>query len=167
VRKIGLSRFTFYLHDFGSPIGARLAIRTPECVVALVIQNGDIPYEDALGPKYSEIEKTWTLPTAEMHSKLAESIREETNRFANPFSPAPGRRPDRAVAAFERNAQDRQILGGQAGVDPGPECTARGTRQVGSALVFVMCPSCTRGDRHCGQACRPRRPDARDPLGRA
>jgi len=41
-----------YLHDFGSPIGARLAIIRPQRVVAQIIQNGDIPYEDALGPKY-------------------------------------------------------------------------------------------------------------------
>jgi pimeloyl-ACP methyl ester carboxylesterase len=41
VRELGLSRFALYLHDFGSPIGARLAIRAPERVVALIIQNGD------------------------------------------------------------------------------------------------------------------------------
>jgi pimeloyl-ACP methyl ester carboxylesterase len=89
VRELGLGRFALYLHDFGSPIGARLAIRAPERVVALIIQNGDIPYEDALGPKYAEIEKTWALPTAEMCSKLAESIREETfkEEFLNAVGP--------------------------------------------------------------------------------
>ncbi|MDR7150080.1 pimeloyl-ACP methyl ester carboxylesterase [Hydrogenophaga palleronii] len=78
VRELGLNRFALYLHVFGSPIGARLAIRAPERIVALIIQNGDIPYEDALGPKYAEIEKTWALPAAEMRAALAESIREET-----------------------------------------------------------------------------------------
>jgi pimeloyl-ACP methyl ester carboxylesterase len=78
VRALGLGRFVLYLHDFGSPIGARLAIRAPERIVALIIQNGDIPYEDALGPKYEEIEKTWTLPLAEMRAKLAESVSEAT-----------------------------------------------------------------------------------------
>ena len=89
VRELGLGRFVLYLHDFGSPIGARLAIRAPERIVALIIQNGDIPYEDALGPKYAEIEKTWVLPAAEMHSKLAESIREEIfkEEFLNALGP--------------------------------------------------------------------------------
>jgi len=89
VRELGLGRFALYLHDFGSPIGARLAIRAPERIVALIIQNGDIPYEDALGPKYAEIEKTWTLPPAEMRSKLAESIREEVfkEEFLNAVGP--------------------------------------------------------------------------------
>jgi pimeloyl-ACP methyl ester carboxylesterase len=89
VRALGLDRFALYLHDFGSPIGARLAIRAPERVAALIIQNGDIPYEDALGPKYAEIEQTWTLPAAEMRAKLAESITEETfkEEFLNAVRP--------------------------------------------------------------------------------
>ncbi|WP_343603655.1 alpha/beta hydrolase [Roseateles sp.] len=76
VRTLRLERYVLYLHDFGSPIGTRLAIRAPERVVALVIQNGDIPYEDALGPKYAEIESTWTLPADQMRAKLTEAIQE-------------------------------------------------------------------------------------------
>ena len=89
VRELGLDRFALYLHDFGSPIGARLAIRAPERVVALIIQNGDIPYEDALGEKYAEIEKTWLLPAAEMRARLAEAVTEESFReeFLNDLRP--------------------------------------------------------------------------------
>lgn len=89
VTQLGIQRFALYLHDFGSPVGARLAILRPERVVALVIQNGDIPYEDALGPKYAEIEATWRLPEAEMRSKLAEAVNEETFReeFLNALRP--------------------------------------------------------------------------------
>ena len=78
VQTLRLERYVLYLHDFGSPIGTRLAIRAPERVVALIIQNGDIPYEDALGPKYAEIESTWTLPVDEMRARLAEAIQEDT-----------------------------------------------------------------------------------------
>lgn len=89
VTTLGLARFALYLHDFGSPIGARLAIKAPERVTALIIQNGDIPYEDALGPKYAEIEKTWALPASEMRAKLAEAVNEETFRqeFLNAVRP--------------------------------------------------------------------------------
>jgi pimeloyl-ACP methyl ester carboxylesterase len=57
--------------------------------VALIMQNADIPYEDALGPKYAEIEKTWMLPVSEMREKLAEAITEETFReeFLNDVRP--------------------------------------------------------------------------------
>ena len=80
VRAMGVERFALYLHDFGSPIGVRLAIQAPERVAALIIQNGDIPYEDALGPKYAEIEKTWALSPSEMREKLAQAVIEETFR---------------------------------------------------------------------------------------
>src|SRR5687768_14110150 len=56
VAALGIDRFVLYLHDFGSPIGARLAIKAPERIVAMILQNADVPYEDALGPKYAEIE---------------------------------------------------------------------------------------------------------------
>lgn len=84
-----IDRFVLYLHDFGSPIGIRLAIARPASVVGLIIQNGDIPYEDALGPKYADIEATWTLPLQEMKSALAETVREETFReeFLNDLEP--------------------------------------------------------------------------------
>jgi pimeloyl-ACP methyl ester carboxylesterase len=89
VGTLGIDRFVLYLHDFGSPIGARLAIRQPDRIVALIIQNGDIPYEDALGPKYADIEKTWTLPTAEMKKALAGAVTEEAFReeFLNDLKP--------------------------------------------------------------------------------
>jgi pimeloyl-ACP methyl ester carboxylesterase len=47
---LSLSRHALYLHDYGSQIGLRLAIKRPERIAALIIQNGDI-YEDELGPK--------------------------------------------------------------------------------------------------------------------
>jgi pimeloyl-ACP methyl ester carboxylesterase len=80
VTALGVERFVLYLHDFGSPIGARLAIRRPDRIVGLIIQNGDIPYEDALGPKYADIERTWSLPEAEMRRELAKAITEDTFR---------------------------------------------------------------------------------------
>jgi pimeloyl-ACP methyl ester carboxylesterase len=89
VRQLGIERFVLYLHDFGSPIGARLAIKAPERIVAQIIQNGDIPYEDALGPKYAEIEKTWSLPDDQMRAELAKAVTEESFReeFLNDLRP--------------------------------------------------------------------------------
>ncbi|MFB9949023.1 alpha/beta fold hydrolase [Rhizobium puerariae] len=89
VKALGVERFALYLHDFGSPIGARLAIKAPERVMALIVQNGDIPYEDALGSKYAEIERTWRLPRSDMKEKLAEAVDEETFRkeFLNDVRP--------------------------------------------------------------------------------
>lgn len=89
-QELQLDRYVLYLHDFGSPIGARLAIRAPDRVVGLVIQNGDVPYEDALGPAYAEIEKTWTMPDAQMREELAKVVNAETfkEEFLNDVKPA-------------------------------------------------------------------------------
>ncbi|OHD08701.1 alpha/beta fold hydrolase [Sphingopyxis sp. RIFCSPHIGHO2_12_FULL_65_19] len=89
VRALGVERFVLYLHDFGSPIGARVAIMQPERILAQIIQNGDIPYEDALGDKYAEIEKSWSLPEREMRAEIGKAISEDVFReeFLNDVRP--------------------------------------------------------------------------------
>ena len=74
--RLGLKRYALYLHDYGSQIGLRLAIRHPERVAALIIQNGDI-YEDQLGPKYKPIQDYWANPSKEARAKLEEAVSED------------------------------------------------------------------------------------------
>jgi pimeloyl-ACP methyl ester carboxylesterase len=74
VHTLGIERFVLYLHDFGSPVGARLAIKEPGRVVAQILQNADIPYEDALGPKYADLEKLWTLAPPDLRETLARAV---------------------------------------------------------------------------------------------
>jgi len=74
--KLKIRRFALYLHDFGSQIGLRLAMRWPERIAALIVQNGDI-YEDQLGPKYKAIQAYWRAPTAANKKVIAEAISEE------------------------------------------------------------------------------------------
>jgi pimeloyl-ACP methyl ester carboxylesterase len=75
-KELHLERFALYLHDFGSQIGLRLAIQHPECISALIIQNGDI-YEDQLGPQYAGLQQYFRNPTPEAKAKLGEAISEE------------------------------------------------------------------------------------------
>ena len=86
--RLNVERFALYLHDFGSQIGLRLAIKRPERVVALIIQNGDI-YEDQLGPKYAPLQAYFRNPTAEAKSKLGEAVSEEgfKDEFLNDVGP--------------------------------------------------------------------------------
>src|SRR5687768_17405819 len=77
--RVGLRRHALYLHDYGSQIGLRLAIRRPERIAALVIQNGDI-YEDQLGPKYGPLREYWTRPTAEGRRTLEAAVSEHGYR---------------------------------------------------------------------------------------
>jgi pimeloyl-ACP methyl ester carboxylesterase len=70
---VGAPRFTLYLHDFGTWIGLRLAMREPQRIDALIIQNGDI-YEDELGPSYEPLKAYRDDPTPEAKLKLAEAV---------------------------------------------------------------------------------------------
>jgi pimeloyl-ACP methyl ester carboxylesterase len=93
VDRLTPQRFALYLHDFGSQIGLRLAMRRPERIAALIIQNGDI-YEDQLGPKYAGLKEFWHDPTPEGRSRLAEAVSEEGFReeFLNDVRPAQAER---------------------------------------------------------------------------
>ena len=84
-----VERFALYLHDFGSQIGLRLAMRRPERIAALIIQNGDI-YEDQLGPKYEPLQRYFDEPTSEARAKIAQAITREgfEDEFLNDLPPA-------------------------------------------------------------------------------
>lgn len=47
VARLGLSRLVLYVFDFGAPVGFRLALRRPEWIAGLIIQNGNA-YEEGL-----------------------------------------------------------------------------------------------------------------------
>ncbi|ARQ01214.1 alpha/beta fold hydrolase [Pseudorhodoplanes sinuspersici] len=70
---LGVHRFALYLHDFGSWIGLRLAMRDPGRITALIVQNGDI-YEDVLGPKYAGLKEMWKLESGEGIARLREFV---------------------------------------------------------------------------------------------
>lgn len=74
--KLGIDRFALYLFDYGSQVGLQLAMRQPERVAALVIQNGDA-YEHTLGPKYELLRRYWATPTPELHAQLEEAVTEQ------------------------------------------------------------------------------------------
>ncbi|MCR5876409.1 alpha/beta hydrolase [Phenylobacterium sp. J426] len=75
-RALGVERFALYLHDFGSQIGLRLAIRQPARILGLIIQNGDI-YEDQLGPKYAPLQAYFRDPTPEAKLALGHAVSRE------------------------------------------------------------------------------------------
>lgn len=85
---LGVQRFALYLHDFGSQIGLRLAIRDPARIAALIIQNGDI-YEDVLGPKYAGLKDIWKMERDVGIAELRTSISRDHFRdeFLNDVRP--------------------------------------------------------------------------------
>jgi pimeloyl-ACP methyl ester carboxylesterase len=70
---LNVERFALYLFDYGSQAGFQLALKNPERVVALIIQNGDA-YEETLGPKYDALKAYWHDPTYERRDELARAV---------------------------------------------------------------------------------------------
>lgn len=57
--KLGASRYALYVQDYGAPVGYRLALRHPERISALVVQNGNA-YEEGLRDFWIPIKAYWS-----------------------------------------------------------------------------------------------------------
>lgn len=74
----GLSDYALVLHDYGAPVGFRIAVNHPERVTALLVQNGNA-YAEGVAPDASALlEMLWRYRSAEIEQSIIE----------NAFSPA-------------------------------------------------------------------------------
>jgi len=66
-----LNRYALLVHDYGAPVGWRLALAHPQRVTALISQNGNA-YEEGLGEAWAPIQQYWRDPTVENRHALSE-----------------------------------------------------------------------------------------------
>jgi pimeloyl-ACP methyl ester carboxylesterase len=59
-----LTQYALYVFDYGAPTGFRLAVSRPECVTAIVSQNGNA-YEEGLGDAWAPVQRYWRDPSVE------------------------------------------------------------------------------------------------------
>ncbi|MFG1497892.1 alpha/beta hydrolase [Saccharospirillum sp. HFRX-1] len=64
-----LDRFAIAVHDYGAPVGWRLAVNHPEKITAIISQNGNA-YEEGLSDGWKPIQKYWNDPSAENRAAL-------------------------------------------------------------------------------------------------
>jgi pimeloyl-ACP methyl ester carboxylesterase len=67
--QLGLDRYALMVHDYGAPVGWRLALARPERVTAIISQNGNA-YEEGLGQGWAPIQRYWHEPTLENRDAL-------------------------------------------------------------------------------------------------
>src|SRR5215510_5397063 len=46
-KKLGVKRYAMYVMDYGAPVGWQLALKHPDAITGLIIQNGNV-YEEGL-----------------------------------------------------------------------------------------------------------------------
>ncbi|WP_156671302.1 alpha/beta fold hydrolase, partial [Mycobacterium sp. E1214] len=76
ITTLGLERFAIYIHDYGAPIGLRIATARPERITAIITQSGNAymegftPFWDRLfahakdrGPNEDSVREYFTLQT--------------------------------------------------------------------------------------------------------
>ena len=56
--RLGVERFAMYVMDYGAPVGWRLALKHPERVTGLIVQNGNA-YEEGLKEFWDPIKAYW------------------------------------------------------------------------------------------------------------
>jgi len=63
LEQLQINTYTFFLHDYGGPVGFRIMAEHPERLQALVVQNANA-YQEGLGAKWAGIARYWNDPKA-------------------------------------------------------------------------------------------------------
>jgi pimeloyl-ACP methyl ester carboxylesterase len=70
----GITKYSIYIQDYGSPVGFRLATRHPERVQAIITQNGNA-YDDGLSPFWAEyLYPYWKDPNPTNEAKVRQLL---------------------------------------------------------------------------------------------
>lgn len=77
---VGLTKYSLYVQDYGAPIGYRLAVRHPERVQALIIQNGNA-YEFGLSEAAGFLKTYGETRDPKVTEQLLGFLRLETTKF--------------------------------------------------------------------------------------
>lgn len=77
---IGATRYSMYVMDYGAPVGFRLALKHPERVSALIVQNGNA-YEEGLKAFWDPIKAYWADGSDAHRRALDMLVAPETTKF--------------------------------------------------------------------------------------
>lgn len=80
LEQLGLNAYSLYVMDYGAPIGYRLALRHPERIRGLVVQNGNA-YDEGLLKFWDPIKKYWGAPTPENRAALEFLVKPEATKW--------------------------------------------------------------------------------------
>jgi pimeloyl-ACP methyl ester carboxylesterase len=65
VEEIGLSSYALYVQDYGAPVGYRLAVKHPERVTAIIVQNGNAYDEGLDNDFWKPVKAYWKEPKSQ------------------------------------------------------------------------------------------------------
>jgi pimeloyl-ACP methyl ester carboxylesterase len=77
---LGATQYSMYVMDYGAPIGYRLALKHPERVQTLIVQNGNA-YTEGLGAFWDPIKAYWADGSTAHRAALAHLVTLKLTRF--------------------------------------------------------------------------------------
>ncbi len=78
--KLGIERYSLYLMDYGAPVGFRLAVRHPERVASLIVQNGNA-YAEGLREFWDPLRAYWDEKSEENAKALRNLLTIDATRW--------------------------------------------------------------------------------------
>jgi pimeloyl-ACP methyl ester carboxylesterase len=80
--EVGLRKYVLYVQDYGAPVGYRLAVKHPDRVIAIVVQNGNAYDEGLDNDFWKPIKAYWKAPESkERREALRPFTRLEATRW--------------------------------------------------------------------------------------
>jgi pimeloyl-ACP methyl ester carboxylesterase len=78
--RLGASSYALYVMDYGAPVGFRLALKHPEQITALIVQNGNA-YEDGLSPFWDQLKTYWADGSQATRDALRPLVSADVTKF--------------------------------------------------------------------------------------
>lgn len=78
--QLGAGRYALYVMDYGAPVGFRLALRHPDRVSALIVQNGNA-YEDGMGDFWATTRALWADDSEANRDVMRPFLKMDATRF--------------------------------------------------------------------------------------
>lgn len=80
LQQLKVPRYAMYVMDYGAPVGYRLALKHPDRVSALIVQNGNA-YEEGLKEFWDPIKAYWADGSPEKRNALNSLVTPEVTKF--------------------------------------------------------------------------------------
>ena len=80
VNQLGVTRYAMYVMDYGAPVGWRLALKHPERITGLIVQNGNA-YDEGLKEFWDPIKAYWGDHSEAHRKALHGLVSLETTKF--------------------------------------------------------------------------------------
>ncbi|MBB3594976.1 MULTISPECIES: alpha/beta fold hydrolase [Rhizobiaceae] len=78
--KLGATKYSMYLMDYGAPVGYRLALKHPDRITGMIVQNGNA-YDEGIRDFWNPIRAYWKSGATKDREALSVLVAPETTKF--------------------------------------------------------------------------------------